>query len=749
MQIYQHIFENIPAALLVIDPSGRIMTANTQVERVFGYKQNALIGQPIELLIAQHFAYTIELGSACLSELCTRSAGAGLELSGRRSDGREIPVEVMLSPLEVGERASILCVVRDISERKKAEAALQASEERYRNLVEQSSDGIFISDAQGRYLDVNSAGCEMFDYTRDEILRLSIADLVAPEEVLRVALELAHLLGGSPARSEWRFQRKDGTFFYGEVNARQLPDLRLLATLRDVSDRKQAEDALIAAREEWEQSFNALTDYVCVLDRSGRILRANRAMRERFELSHGNLIGMDYRTVYCGTVTPIPEPVCNAVLSGGAPVDIETTLETIPGFFLASCYPLKSPNGEQRGAVHVVRDITKQRRLEAQLQHSQKMQAIGQLAGSVAHEFNNLLTIINGYGDLLLTESMDLPLPARELVVGICDMSQRASQVARQLLLFSRKADLRPEVLDLNEVLQRSGKMLQRLIGEDILLTMLLESDLQLIKADSGQLEQVVINLLLNARDAMPQGGQLTIESRNLYLDVNDCAVHPEAKPGHFVQLIVSDTGCGMAPDVKARLFEPFFTTKGPGKGTGLGLATVYGIVQQTGGFITVRSDLGIGTTFTVFLPALAVDASALPSDPAIQPVLSGSETVLLVEDDAGVRRIARRALDLQGYAVLEATSGPEAIRLVEQHQGAIDLLISDVIMPGMSGRRLAEILHARCPELKVLFISGYNEEAIARHGIFASPDAFLQKPFTLLTLAQKVRDALDAQPCH
>jgi len=407
---------------------------------------------------------------------------------------------------------------------------------------------------------------------------------------------------------------------------------------------------------------------------------------------------------------------------------------------------LKGVEGQDLGVIVIARDLTAVRALEAQLRQAQKMEAVGRLAGGVAHDFNNLLTVITGRSQLLLLK-LAPESPLRRDVELVEETAHRASALTRQLLAFSRKQMVQPRIVDLNEVVRGMESMLGRLIGEDIALTTRLDPAAGCVRADPAQLEQMIVNLVVNARDAMPLGGRLTLETGHVRIDETFARQHVGLKPGPHVRLVVRDTGVGMDGLIKAHLFEPFFTTKGPGKGTGLGLATVYGIVTQSGGAIRVESEPGQGATFTIELPRVDAPADG-PGDVADTTAAPyGSETVLLVEDEPEVRGLARDILHQQGYTVLEAADGDQALRVGREHRGLIHLLVTDVVMPQMGGRELADRLQAGRSELKVLYVSGYTDDAILRQGVSETGTAFLPKPFTAAALAHKVRQVLDAAP--
>ena len=404
-------------------------------------------------------------------------------------------------------------------------------------------------------------------------------------------------------------------------------------------------------------------------------------------------------------------------------------------------FPVRDNEGKVIRIAGVAEDVTEFSQLESQLLHSQKMEAFGLLAGGVAHDFNNILSVISGYSEMWLaklppTEPVCKPLKA------IRDAGERAAGLTRQLLAFSRQTILTPQVLDLNTLVRETEKMLRRLIGEDITVVLDLDPRLSRIKIDPGQMGQVLMNLAVNSRDAMPRGGLLTIATRTVALDGEFARSHLDAKTGAHVVLTVTDTGCGMTPEVQKRIFEPFFTTKGIARGTGLGLAVVHGIVKQSGGMIEVRSEVNVGTTFTLYFPASAEVISPIQSSLRL-PAISSGETILLVEDEESLRTLASNILQSQGYNVLVARDGANALEIVAGFSGKIDLLATDVVMPGMSGRELAETLAKQRPGIKVLYLSGYTDDAVVRHGVTQNEVAFLQKPYKPVSLLKSVREVL------
>jgi len=463
----------------------------------------------------------------------------------------------------------------------------------------------------------------------------------------------------------------------------------------------------------------------------------------------------DSKDRYCGAWkllrpdgTPVPHGDCwmaRALTENREYSGEEIVLERPDGTrveVLAHAHPFHDSEGQVVGAVNILVDVSEHNHLQAKLRQSQKMEAIGQLAGGIAHDFNNMLSVILGHTSLL-GSSNNLTEEEHISAQEAWQAAQRAASLTRQLLAFSRKQVTSFQVVDLNEAVQGLEKMLKRLLGEDLRLEIQLSEQLKAIKIDPSQLDQIILNLALNSRDAMPRGGTLEICTDSCRLEAEHFTLFPELEAGEYIKLVVRDTGCGIDEADQAKIFESFFTTKDPGKGTGLGLATIYGTVKQCGGHVWFHSSPGVGTTFEVLLPAVADEADPIPQEETHVPSLQGNETILLVEDEMLVSKLVLNTLRLEGYHVLAAQNGVEALEVYEQHNGPIHLLITDVVMPEMSGRELAELLCEEVPDLKVLYMSGYPNDSIVRHGIQESLVNFMQKPFTPRELVERVVNAL------
>jgi two-component system cell cycle sensor histidine kinase/response regulator CckA len=544
---------------------------------------------------------------------------------------------------------------------------------------------------------------------------------------------------------------------------REDPRIKGLKKLRQrVKDLKASANEYrltIEALRESEERFNQILDEAPVgyleLDREGKILRVNQKEREMLGHTAEEMLGKPIWSFYAEE--KITRHVTLSKIAGD--VSFHDTFErtairkdgtTLPVLVVDRI--TRDKEGRITGIRSTVEDLTERRRTEETLRKSeeqlrqwQKVEAIGRLAGGVAHDFNNLLMTIKGCSELLLSD-FDRRDPRRDEVEEIRKAAERATSLTRQLLAFGRRQVLQPQVLDLNTVVANMNKMLHRLIGEDIQLNTVLDEDLWPVRVDPGQIEQVLMNLAVNARDAMPHGGKLTIETANVIHDEEYARGHISVKPGLYVLLAVSDTGLGMDKETQSHLFEPFFTTKEKGKGSGLGLSTAYGIVKQSGGNIWPYSEPGKGTTFKIYLPRVEKSTKRYrPKAAAVTMAPGGTETILLVEDEDSVRAMVSKVLRSKGYTVLEASQGQEALQVSEHHEGPIQLMVTDVVMPHMSGRELAEKLASFRPAMGVLYMSGYPDKAIIHHGILEAGTAFLQKPFTLNALEWKVREVLDA----
>jgi PAS domain S-box-containing protein len=627
-----------------------------------------------------------------------------------------------------------------------AEEALRESEDRFRRLVEISPEAIFVG-CRGQVVFINPAGVKLFGaQDESQVVGKTVADLVHPDfqQVVYNDIEQHEGTDAPVPAEEQRFRRLDGAFVDVEVSAIPLQwkgRASLQVVARDITERKRSE----AERTRLTAAIEQSNESVVITNLKGEIEFVNPAFSEITGYSREEVLGGNLRFLKSGKHDQsFYKGLWDTILAGeiwrGEIVNrkkdnsLYTQRTTIT--------PVRDGAGKLANFIAICDDITEYRALEQQLLQAQKMEAVGRLAGGIAHDFNNLLTVIRGYAELMLEES-DLG-KIRGRAQNIIKASDRTAALTRQLLAFSRKQVLWPQVLDLNAVLAESQKMLPTLIGEDVQVIVIPGPRLGRVKADPGQIEQVLLNLAINARDAMPKGGKLVLETSNVECDQDYCASHPGARPGPYVMLALSDNGSGMDAETQLHIFEPFFTTKPKDKGTGLGLATVYGIVKQSGGHVFVYSEPGVGTTFKVYLPRVDEKAAAAPPPPRFEEKAAVTETILVVEDEESVRHLTRRFLEQRGYRVLEARNGAEALELAAAHAGPIDLLVTDMVMPGMRGHELAGKLSSLRPQMKVLYVSGYTDGSIVENGELAPGSAFLEKPFSSDALARKVRQVLN-----
>ncbi|QEL19937.1 PAS domain S-box protein [Limnoglobus roseus] len=734
-------------AIISKDLGGVIQSWNAGAERLFGYTRGEAVGRPITLIIPPDL---LDEEAAILARIRRGERTDHYETVRVAKGGRRVEVSLTVSPLRDadGNVVGASKVARDVTERKRSEDALRASESRFRNFVEQAADAFFLHDADGTILDVNRRACESLGFTREELVGMRV-DVIDPHATLGVFRQVAEQLAlGQLVSLDARHRRKDQATFPVEVRLSpfEADGRRLaLAVVRDVTERRLAEDALRLR----DRAIQAVPHGVVITTPTrpdNPITYASDGFERLTGYPQGEILGRNCRFLQGRDSDPAVISRVRDAVHAGRKCEAEVLnyrKDGTPFWNALSVTPVHDVQGGITHFVGVQTDVTERRKLEEQFRQAQKMEAVGLLASGVAHDFNNLLTVINGYSEMLLAGMMT-GKSLGDAYAAIRDAGERAAGLTNQLLAFSRQSVLQPRVFDPNEIVAETGKMLTRLIGEDVRMTTTLDPMAGRVKVDPGQFGQVLMNLAVNARDAMPTGGRLTIETHRVVLDADGLMNRPDVHPGAYVMTAVSDTGSGMSDAVKARIFEPFFTTKGVGKGTGLGLAMVFGIIKQSGGHVEVYSELGIGTTVKVFLPAVEVRGEGTVAETVRIP--GGEERVLLVEDQEDVRKIGVIALQTHGYDVIEGADGQDALGRVLRDHPPLDILVTDVVMPGMSGRQLAETVRTLYPGLKVLYTSGYTDDAVVRHGILHADVAFLRKPYTPHSLAQKVRDVLDQE---
>ncbi len=636
-------------------------------------------------------------------------------------------------------------------------SSLTASGKQGRRTVEREWEAIlFTSHPQPMWIcdpetlairEVNQAAIERYGYSREMFLGMSLHDLAA-----RGQTPGENPLGSLPAgdrATTWRtlHRRRDGAVLSVEVTARPFllegrPAVIVMG--QDITEQVRAERTLHRNQQWYRQIVEALQEGIWLIDAHARTWYVNERMAELLGYCRQEMVGRPLYDFLDEKAQIVARRNVERRFEGVTTrTDFRFRRKDGSALWaIVSVKPLYNEAGRFIGALKVIVDVTQRRQLEQQLQQAQKMEAIGRLAGGVAHDFNNIITVITGYSDLLL-RSLEETSPLRRIVEEMKRAGERAALLTSQLLTFSRKQAIEPRLLDVNAVIADAERMLRRLIGEDIQLLTRLNPETGAVRADPGQLQQVLINLVVNARDAMPQGGTLTIETDPIELDAASAHRYLTLRPGPYVKITVSDTGCGMDADTMAHIFEPFFTTKGPEKGTGLGLATVYGIVTHSGGHISVTSEVGRGTTFTIYLPRVVPEPQR--EAPSSGSALGGTETVLVAEDEPTVRHLIGEILRHKGYTVLEASNGIEALEMARRYSGPIHLLLTDVVMPQMNGNDLARWLQSERPKTKVLLMSGYSSHATVGDNLVRSSLPFLSKPFHPQELVARVRQILDA----
>jgi PAS domain S-box-containing protein len=765
---YRILVETSPDAITLLDLNLNIIMANQPALKLYGHESAEEIKgkNGLDYLVLEERGRALE----DMGQILETGSMGPIEYMLVKKDGSPFPAELKASLVLDSQRkpGGIILVSRDITERKNAEEALRQSEERFRELFDDAPVGYFEYDVQGNITNVNRTEFEMLGYTPEEMIGQPPWKFIVEEEQAHHAM-MAKLAGKMPPGKgfERTYRRKDGSTFPALCENRLLRNAEgeitgIRGTIQDITERKRAEEALHASEAQlsnalkiaylghWEYdvasdlftfSDHFYSIFRTTAEREGGYTMPSAQYAQRFvHPDDRSVVGVETQKALETTDPHFSRQLEHRMIYADGEV----------GYIAVRFFIVKDDHGRTVKTYGVNQDITERKRteqemasLQDQLRQSQKMEAIGQLAGGVAHDFNNILTVIKGYSQLSLTEMKEED-PFRENIEEIKKSADLAANLTRQLLAFSRRQIMEMKILDLNDLIKNLDKMLRRVIGEDIELVTLLTEDLGRVNADPGQIEQVIMNLAVNARDAMSKGGKLTIETADVELDEEYTRAHIAVKPGAYVMLSVSDSGMGMTQEVRDRVFEPFFTMKEKGKGTGLGLSTVYGIVKQSGGNIWVYSEPGKGTTFKVYLPRVDEPLGEIKEKVVEEELPRGSETILIVEDGEDVLKLAGRILNRQGYTVLETTNGSEALRICKEEKQPIHLILTDVVMPQMSGRELIERCREVRQDFKAIYMSGYTDNTITHHGILEKGMNYIQKPFTIEILTRKVRQVLD-----
>ena len=753
---YRLLIENLATGVVIVDPRELMLFANPAAEKVFGAPKGGLVGRNLMEFLGDKERQEVQKESDKRAQGVTSS----YEIDIRRMDGEIRRIQVTAAPRRDpnGAFSGALATFQDITEKAQLEQRIERERAQLLTLIDNLPDGVFLKDASCRFIRANKVVADVMQAgTPENLIGKTDHDFYPKEMADRFQADERAIIATGRKVIE-----KEGPKLVSGVSriitTTKVPVLDahgvaqgFVGISRDVTRQKEAEAALSASERRYQTIVENITDALLIHDFNGMILDVNENACKMLGRSRAELVGTNLAAVDDeATRKKIPRNLENLVQYGSSlfeAVEIRKDGSTVPVEVSA-----KVVSREGSGVIHAfVRDLTErnkaledQRKLREQLQEAQKIEAVGRLAGGIAHDFNNLLTVINGYCEMGL-ELAPSNEPLHANLTEIKRAAQRAATLTAQLLAFSRKQILQPRVVDLGALVEGMIDMIKRLLGEDIRVRELRPPGLWGIRADPGKIEQVLMNLAVNSRDAMPQGGVLSIETSNLSLSKSLRGKHPEVPPGEYVLLSVIDNGAGMDQDILGRVFEPFFTTKEKGKGTGLGLATVYGIVKQSEGFISCASEPGKGTTFKMYFPRVIREIAEETQEERRSPVTRrGAETILLVEDDEAVRRITLSILESGGYTVVSAAGGAEALRELSESSLTPDLLVTDVVMPGMNGKELAHSVRTKFPRTRVLFVSGYAESVIVHQGVLEEGVELIEKPFDGSNLLRKVRQLLD-----
>ena len=738
--------ERAADAVYWIDQRARILDVNEAASLMLGYSKDELCAMTVHDL-------NPDFQTDKWPEFWAETQRCGtmvLETVHRAKNGQLIPIEVSVNYLFYEGKEYHCAFVRDITERKRLDTALRTSEDRYRVLYDEIPTMYFKLATDGTVRSVNRFGAKQLGYRVEELVGHSVLALCHEQDKEIVTANLSECLITPETTRHWEFRkvRKDGSIIWvrdtTRVGQSTTGETVMLVMCEDITARKQVEEALGASERLMNNILENIPSYVFATDRQHRYILLSDDLARFYGKPKEEILGKTHHSVFPENVADAIQAANEQIMTSGISQQLEEVVESpvsgVPRILSTNKSPLRDEKGQIYGISGIATDITEHKRLEAQFRQAQKMDAVGRLAGGVAHDFNNLLTVINGYSAMLIDRLTEED-PRHEMAVETLKAGERAGELTKQLLAFSRKQVLIPQPLNFNESLHLINSLLNRLLGEEIRLTMDLAPDLWSINGDKGQLNQVTMNLAINARDAMPTGGTVTIATRNLSVTSEWQDRYRLMPRGDYVHVSVCDTGHGMNPETLSHLFEPFFTTKEVGQGTGLGLATAYGIVKQSDGYIFVDSTLDQGSTFHLYYPRV----TATPAVAKTLPVRrrKGSERLLVIEDQDSVRTLIVQALKQDGYQVIEAASGEEALRIAASLPEPIQALVTDVIMPHMSGLVVAERLKSIWPGTRVLFMSGYVDAT--KPGGFEEPGtAFIQKPFLPDDLTRSLRDLLD-----